>query len=128
MLLQTCRTDGYLLKPDQPAVYLDVTYAWAFTDLMPRIVFDTVSKFMVADVELEWHYVVSANLTTSFNITPEDLGYSNLAKLFVFDWHNAEGTLRQFSASAPLALPANVIPPPNNATSANCTFAPCWQV
>jgi hypothetical protein len=126
--MQTCRTDGYLLKPDQPAMYLDATYAWSFTDLLPRTVFETRSSFAIDGLGYTWHYIVSANLTAALTLAPADLGLPTLQSQYVFDWHNPQGSLQQFSAANPLQLPANAIPPPNNATSANCTFAPCWQV
>lgn len=126
--MQTCRTDGWLLKPDQPAVYLDLTYAWSFIDLLPRLVFDTHSIFELDGASYTWHYIVSANLTASLNVTPGDLALDPEQDQYVYDWHDPIGTLTPFSASTPLQLPANKIPPPNNATSDNCTFAPCWQV
>eukprot|EP00054_Salpingoeca_dolichothecata_P012674 m.70327 g.70327 ORF g.70327 m.70327 type:complete len:763 (+) comp20068_c0_seq1:336-2624(+) len=100
LIMQACRSDGHLLRPDEPAKAIDAYFAhhafgsggvngevWAtHVDLGPR-----------------FSYVISTELQSEYQLSSVELGYDPSDKLMAFE-ANTTNKLIPVSGSSPLTL------------------------
>jgi len=110
-LMQTCRTDGLLLKPDVPARTLDLVFSTGFKE-SPRL-YNLSHTYSIRTVhnnqgpyELRWHYILAANTELEFNIQPTDLGEPSDGLFVVFDYFVQPTSPLLFTTKYPLKIPA----------------------
>ncbi len=75
----------------------------------------------VEDKEKEWHYILAANLSTSYTIYPKDLGLSD-PKMVVYNYFQtlSSSNVQQFTSSHPLVIS----PADTTATTATADTTP----
>jgi len=112
LLFQTCQADGTLLKPDKPATVLDKAYIpYNCPSNSPPLVhlMDAYSQHLVMDnnlpENLQWHYLLAANLPIPFMLIPSDLGLDDSQIYVVVDFYN-HSTIAMFNTDLPLVLSA----------------------
>jgi len=100
LLMRTCNNDGLLLKPDKPATSIDRSYG---KTPPPGEIYTTYSQYG----DYYWHYVMSAQMTSSDVVTPKDLFILNKPSQevasYYFDFHVQE--LIPFSSLNPIPKP-----------------------
>jgi len=109
-IMQTCRSDGVLLKPDGPARTMDLVFSEGFKS-SPTLwsLVSASSEHTVQNgnsVKLNWHYILAANTQHQFTITPADLGETDTGNMFVYDYFQQPPVLVRFGNDYPLVIPA----------------------
>jgi len=110
-LMQTCRSDGVLLKPDIPLKTLDLVFSTGFKT-GPRLfnLSHAYSQQIVKDEKgntaVFWHYILAADTEMPFSITLDDLGEPTNAQFVVFDYFKNPTTLAKFNNANPLNIEA----------------------
>jgi len=110
-LMQTCRSDGILLKPDIPAITMDLVFSTGFKT-QPTLynLSHTFSKHTVKDSSADnlavWHYILAADTGIDFTITVQDIGASVSDNFFVFDYFMQPTSLKPFNKANPLMIGA----------------------
>lgn len=97
-LMQTCRTDGLVLKPDRPAVPLDVT--WTVADPGGELSWTAATA---ADGSSTTSYVLAMGLTGTYGVKPSDLELDDTGHYVAMDWYGLIHP-RGFNESAPLIV------------------------
>jgi hypothetical protein len=111
-LMQTCRSDGILLKPDGPARTMDLVFSEGFkaTPTIWSLVSATSSHTLIYPTKFtfNWHYILAANTQHQFTITPADLGEPDNFdfEYFAFDYFAKPLTLVKFGKNNPLIINA----------------------
>jgi len=108
-LMQTCRSDGVLLKPDAPAKTMDIVFSSGFTGPIQLYnLSHTFSRQTLKDdngtQNIHWHYILAANTEIDFTIRNEDIGEPMRAQFLVFDYFVNPTMLQPFSTSNPLLI------------------------
>jgi len=108
-LMQTCRTDGVLLKPDVPAMTMDLAFSMGFTSTQTLYnISRTYSRHPVvgdnAQTHVSWHYILAADTLIDFTVKPTDVGESDVGKFMVFDYFEMPTNLRLFDQANPLNI------------------------
>jgi len=110
-LMQTCRSDGVLLKPDIPAITMDLVFSTGFKT-QPTLynLSHTYSRRTIkassGDNEVSWHYILAADTGIDFTIGVEDIGASASDQFFVFDYFMQPTSLKMFNKENPLMIEA----------------------
>jgi hypothetical protein len=106
LLMQSCRDDGVLLRPDKPATAVDHSWVLSFDDLKPRFIWGTFSQVGSA----RWSYVLSLNLDQPVSVPMATLDESSAGNGWVAyeSWHGvANGQYIKIPATVgTLTLPA----------------------
>jgi len=117
-VMQTCRDDGMLLKPDRPAFTVELVFQNQFIRNTSWID-DLTHTFSYHETAgYSWHYILAANLSTDYTIFPHDIGFQSGEGL-AYDYHqlleqyNATGSIKQvrfsqFDADHPLSLASSI--------------------
>jgi len=109
--MQTVNLNGTLLKPDRPALPMDITFLKSLSQQTPELfqLVSTFSKHILFNSTkatiLQYNYILGADLSASFNITPKDLGLSNNFQYIVYDYFFPSGYLKIFDNNTSLYIP-----------------------
>jgi hypothetical protein len=104
-LMRSCRADGTVLKADRPAIAIDQVWAKADTRSEISFTFSKLPNPPSVGGTFSVHYLLAADVTTSYNITPADLGVSPSATTASFIAYNYySGTVVPFGTDMPLQL------------------------
>jgi len=112
-LMQTCRSDGLLIKPDVPATTMDIVFQAGFS--MPKgpqlqhlihTCNNHSATFNGKITAITWHYILAANLDIAFKIGLEEIGEEVDSSLVVFEYFSGASTFTTLNSSKPLLIPA----------------------
>jgi len=101
-VMGTCRKDGLLLKPDIPAIPLDIAFKQFDWSVEP-VEIEVWRTFSHYDSGLVWHYILGADLAQDFTIRPDDLEEPSGFDGFALNYMT--GRLQRFNAKNNLILP-----------------------
>jgi hypothetical protein len=104
-VMQTCRKDGLLLKPDRPALPVESIFIVQFTQEDTNLiqVWETFSAFDNGD--LSWHYILAADLARPFLLTVADC-QDLKGQSMIFSFYDIANTLTLFDSTHPFKIPA----------------------
>jgi len=91
-IMQTCRGDGLLLKPDRPAYPHHLTFINQFAQNVTWLddLWYSFSSFGAGT----WHYLLAANLTSPYSLSPDSI-YFTAEQGYVYDYHQVFSTFNQ---------------------------------
>eukprot|EP01114_Cavostelium_apophysatum_P013570 TRINITY_DN3316_c0_g1_i2.p1 TRINITY_DN3316_c0_g1~~TRINITY_DN3316_c0_g1_i2.p1 ORF type:complete len:780 (-),score=163.41 TRINITY_DN3316_c0_g1_i2:73-2412(-) len=102
LVMQTCRSDGVLLKPDRPSFAIQATF---LSDCPTGELYHTYSNVSGIDT----HYVMSAEMTSPWKLQPKDIGIdpsSSPHSYVYYDYHDPNLSLEAFDSDQPIMIPS----------------------
>ena len=100
-LMQSCRSDGLVLKPDQPAVAIDLMWTSADTSSEISVTHSTLTG---SENNLTIFYLLAADVAQDYTLTPAHLGIEDASGTSFIAYEYFSRVAVPFGQSAPLRV------------------------